>query len=164
MPESPSSPADRQTLPPPIVSRAALGPHPLHPMTVHFPVAALLGLVAVDVAWWFTADPFWSRAGLWLAGVGAAGGWMASSLGLIDLLTVARIREKITAWCHAIIAVMLLSAASLNWLLRYREDDSVSLTAPWLSLLAAVLIGLAAWLGGRLVYEHAVGVDARPNP
>ena len=28
-----------------------------------------------------------------------------------------------------------------------------------ISLLTAVLISLAAFLGGRLVYEHAVGVD-----
>jgi uncharacterized membrane protein len=31
----------------------------------------------------------------------------------------------------------------------------------YLSLLTAVLIGLAAYLGGRLVYEHGVGVDTR---
>ena len=29
-----------------IVSRAAIAGHPLHPMMIHFPVAALLGLVA----------------------------------------------------------------------------------------------------------------------
>jgi uncharacterized membrane protein len=33
---------------------------------------------------------------------------------------------------------------------------------PWglaVSLLTAALIALAGWLGGQLVYEHAVGVD-----
>ncbi|SDL47683.1 DUF2231 domain-containing protein [Pseudomonas indica] len=144
----------------PIVSRAALGGHPLHPMLIHFPVAALIGLVGADCAYLFSGDPFWARAALWLAGVGAGGGWIASSMGLIDLLFVRRIRQKITAWCHAIIAVMMLSLASLNWLLRYREDaDSVEPWGLYLSLLTALLIALASWLGGRLVYEHAVGVD-----
>ena len=64
-----------------------------------------------DGAWWWTQDPFWARAGLWLAGVGAAGGWIASVAGLIDLLTVRRIRRLVTAWGHAIVAVMMLSLA-----------------------------------------------------
>ena len=145
-----------------IVSRAAIAGHPLHPMMIHFPVAALLGLVATDIAYLLLADPFWARASLWLAGVGAFGGWVASMAGLVDLLTVGSIRRKITAWCHAIIAVMMLSLASLNWLLRYAgPEQGMERWAPYLSLLTAALIGLAAYLGGRLVYEHGVGVDTR---
>ena len=75
---------------------------------------------------------------------------------------VQQIRRKVTAWCHAILAVMMLSLASLNWLLRYQGMDRGDGDAMWglyLSLLTAVLISLAAFLGGRLVYEHAVGVD-----
>jgi len=56
----------------------------------------------------------------------------------------------------------MLSLASLNWLLRYQGMDRGDGDAMWglyLSLLTAVLISLAAFLGGRLVYEHAVGVD-----
>lgn len=144
----------------PIVSRAAIAGHPLHPMMIHFPVAALLALVASDFAFLWTDDPFWSRASLWLAGVGAFGGWAASLAGLVDLLTVKRIRQKITAWCHAIIAVMMLSLASLNWVLRYQGPaDSMVLWAFYLSLFTAGLIAIAAYLGGRLVYEQAVGVD-----
>lgn len=144
----------------PIVSRAAIAGHPLHPMMIHFPVAALLGLVASDLAYLWLGDPFWARASLWLVGVGAFGGWIASVAGLVDLLTVTSIRQKITAWCHAIIAVMMLSLASLNWLLRYAgPEQGMESWGLYLSLLTAVLIALAAYLGGRLVYEHGVGVD-----
>lgn len=143
-----------------IMSRAAIAGHPLHPMMIHFPVAALLGLVATDMAYILTGDPFWARASLWLSGVGALGGWVASIAGLVDLLSVPRIREKITAWCHAIIAVMMLSLASLNWLLHYQGPaPGMERWCLYLSLLTAALIALAAYLGGRLVYEHAVGVD-----
>ncbi|MCK8515652.1 DUF2231 domain-containing protein [Methylonatrum kenyense] len=146
--------------PAPIRSRAAINGHPLHPMLIHFPVAALLMLVATDLAYWWTADPFWARAGLWLAGVGALGGWISGAAGLIDLVTVRQVRRLITAWCHSIIAVMLLSLASLNWLLRLGQP--VEAVLPWgllLSLLTAGLMSLAGYLGGQLVYEHAVGVD-----
>ncbi|KJH82713.1 DUF2231 domain-containing protein [Pseudomonas sp. KSR10] len=143
-----------------IHSRAAIAGHPLHPMLIHFPVAALTGLLPVDLAHLWTLDDFWWRAGLWLAGVGALGGWVASIFGLIDLLTVREIRLKITAWCHAILAVMMLSLASLNWLLRFQnKGGGMELWALYLSAVTAALIALAAYLGGRLVYEHAVGVD-----
>lgn len=134
-------------------------------MLIHIPVAALLGLVATDLAWLYTRDPFWMRAGIWLAGVGAGGGWLASAVGLIDLLAVRRIREKISAWAHALAAVMLLSLATCNWLLRFAgEHARQPETALALSLGSAAATGLAAWLGGRLVYEHAVGVAHRILP
>ncbi|MBZ2188341.1 DUF2231 domain-containing protein [Alcanivorax sp. JB21] len=143
-----------------IPSRAAIGGHPLHPMMVHFPVAALLGVLGADIGWFFTGDAFWARMGLWLAGVGAIGGWLASIAGLIDLLTVSAIRRLITGWQHAILAVMMLSIATLNWLLRLMWGEIVIL--PWgmvAGWLTALLIAMAAYLGGRLVYEKAVGVD-----
>ncbi|MGJ7460631.1 DUF2231 domain-containing protein [Halomonas sp. MA07-2] len=141
-----------------IHSRAAVAGHPLHPVMIHFPVAALLGLVASDLGFLVTQDPFWARASLWLAGVGAFGGWVASLAGLIDLVTVKRIRRLITAWSHAMVAVVLLSLASLNWLWRFAGEALL----PWglaLTLATAALIALAGFLGGQLVYEHAVGVD-----
>ena len=101
--------ASRAPAPEPILSNAAIAGHPLHPMLIHFPVAALIALVGSDAAYIYNGDPFWARVGLWLAGVGAIGGWGASIAGLIDLLTVRRIRRLITAWGHALIAVMMFS-------------------------------------------------------
>jgi uncharacterized membrane protein len=145
----------------PILSRAALAGHPLHPMMIHFPVAALIGLVGSDGAYLVSGDPFWARASLWLAGVGALGGWGASVAGLVDLLSVKRIRRLVTGWMHALAAVMMLSMATLNWLLRLGENPG-ALVAPWglaLTLITAAFIAIAAYFGGRLVYEYAVGVD-----
>lgn len=144
----------------PIPSRITVAGHPIHPMLIHFPVAALLALVATDVAYLMTADPFWARASLWLAGTGALGGWGAGMIGLIDLVTVAQIRRLMAAWSHALIAVMALSVATFNWLLRL--GDMQVWLSPWgisLSLLTGVCIALAGVLGGQLVYDHGVGVD-----
>ncbi|MEH6565237.1 MAG: DUF2231 domain-containing protein [Halopseudomonas sp.] len=143
----------------PIISKMAIHGHPLHPMVIHFPVAALLGLIATDVTYAFTGDYFWARAGLWLAGVGVLGGWVSGTIGLLDLLFVKQIRRLVTAWCHAILAVMMLSLATLNWLIRFGQPDA--LIVPWglyLSLLGGLLIAMASLLGGQLVYDHAVGV------
>ncbi len=144
----------------PIHSRMAIGGHPLHPMLIHFPVAALIGLTATDLGYFFTGDSFWARAGIWLAGVGTVGGWCSGMVGMLDLVLVRRIRRLISAWCHAIFAVMLLSLASLNWLLRIQGAETAIL--PWglyLSGLTTALIAVTSFLGGKLVYEYAVGVD-----
>lgn len=150
---------------PPIMSRVSIGGHPVHPMFVHFPLAFLLGVVATDAAYLYSGDAFWARAGLWLAGMGALGGWLASLVGLIDLLTVPRIRRLIAASSHAVFAVMMLSVASLNWLLRF--SGSPLDIFPWglyLSLLTTVLIMLTSITGGYLVYEYGVGVHLEPVP
>lgn len=146
----------------PIHSRAAIGGHPLHPMMIHFPVAALIALIGADLGYLFSGDPFWARAGLWLAGVGAFGGWIASVMGAIDLFTVREVRQLITAWCHSLLAIMMLSLASLNWVLRFEAAEAAEAIYPWglyVSLLTGALIAVTGVLGGQLVYEHAVGVN-----
>lgn len=144
----------------PINSQIKVFGHPIHPGLIHFPVAALLGLIASDLAFLFTDDPFWARASLWLAGVGAIGGWIASMAGLMDMLLVSQIRRLITGWCHAMLAVMLLSLTTFNWMLRL--PDAAAQIIPqglYLSLLSGLLIIATGYLGGRLVYEYAVGVN-----
>lgn len=144
----------------PIRSRAAVRGHPVHPSLIHFPIAALLMLVGSDLGYWITGDPFWARASLWLAGVGTLVGALSGLAGSIDLITVARIRRLVTAWAHGLLAIMMLSLAAFNLLLRL--DDPVAHLLPWglyISLLTAALIQITGALGAQLVYEYAIGVD-----
>lgn len=126
---------------------------------IHFPVAALLGVIGTDLGYLYSGDPFWARTGLWLAGVGAFGGWIASVAGAIDLFTVREVRRMITAWCHAILAIMMLALASLNWLQRFEAAEAIYPWGLYVSLLTGVLILVTGAFGGQLVYEHAVGVN-----
>lgn len=143
----------------PIKSRVAIAGHPLHPLVVHFPVAMLTAVLGADLGYWLTHDPFWQRAGLWLAGVGTVSGWFAALLGTADWLATPRIRRLVSAAAHGVMAVMMLSIATLSWLARLpplRPDEMLLPTA--LSALGAALLAVAGFLGGRLVYEQAVGV------
>lgn len=142
------------------LSRMSFSGHPIHPMLIHLPLASLIMVVGSDVAYIMTGDPFWARASLWLLGVGAFGGWGAALAGLVDLVTVPGVRRLITGWCHSIIAVMLLSFATFNWLIRVADPEQYLL--PWgiyLSCLGAVLTAVAGILGGQLVYDHGIAVD-----
>ena len=54
---------------------------------------------------------------------------------------------------------MLLAVGAINWLYRIRAPiDAILYEGIYLSLLGAGLVGMAGWLGGKLVFEHQVGV------
>lgn len=137
----------------------ALGSHPLHPMVVPFPIAFLITALATDLAFLITGDDFWPRLSLWLLGGGTFMGVVAGLIGAAELLIIPSIRRRAAAWSHFVVAVMLLSVAFLNWFMRW--SDPVAAIFPWglgLSFLGLLLVSVAGWLGGKLVFEERVGV------
>ncbi|MEI2416837.1 DUF2231 domain-containing protein [Orrella sp. JC864] len=133
--------------------------HPMHPMLVTFPIAFLLGALASDAAYWFLQDGFWARASLWLVGAGTVMGILAGIAGTVELLAVAGIRRRAVSWSHFVAAVMLLAVGFINWVLRLPHGEpTVTLLNLYLSALGAGLVAIAGWLGGKLVFEHQVGI------
>ena len=138
----------------------AIAGHPVHAMLISFPVAFLMGGLASDLAYWWTGDPFWARASLWIIGAGFAMGTFASIAGTLDFLLVKEIRRHVTSWSHFIAAVMLVSLAAANWWLRVPDPEATLL--PWglfLSAVTAISISTVGWYGGKLVFHHNVGTD-----
>lgn len=132
--------------------------HPLHAQTVHFPIVLVFATLGVDVFYWYSADEFWLRAGLWTSGSAFFSGLAAGLFGTAELLLVKGIRIRITAWTHAVAAVTLIAIAGTNWGVRLIDIEQTLPHGLMLSILAAIFTGLAGWYGGNLVYEHGVGV------
>ena len=148
-----------KALPVGTTSQVAVARHPLHPMLVTFPIAFYIGALGADAAFWFTGDDFWARGGLWLLGAATLMGILAGIAGTVELLWVPDIRHRAAAWSHFVVAVMLLSVGAINWLFRLREPiDAILPQGFFLSALGAALVGMAGWLGGKLVFEHQVGI------
>ncbi len=139
-------------------STVAVAGHPLHAMSVHFPIALTIATLGADVFYWWSGDAFWLRAGLWSAGFAFATGVAAGLVGTAELLLVPGIRSRVASWAHAVAAIMLLSVAGLNWGLRLQAPEAVLPHGLLLSLLAAGLTGLAGWHGGKLIFHHGVGL------
>ncbi|MCG6118556.1 MAG: DUF2231 domain-containing protein [Aquimonas sp.] len=140
-------------------SRVAIAGHPIHAMMVAFPIAFLTSLVATDLAWVLTGDGFWLRLSLWLVGSGAVMGAAAGVAGALELLMIPGVRRRGVSWSHFVAAVMLISVAFINWFLRLAGNEA--LIVPWalsLTVLGALLVALAGWLGGSLVFDHRIGV------
>jgi uncharacterized membrane protein len=142
-----------------ISSVVALAGHPIHAMLVSFPIALVMATLGCDMFFWWGADPFWLRAGLWSAGFAFWLGVLASVAGLAELLLVKGIRIRSASWNHAVAAMMLLSVAGTNWGLRISADPAAVVLPQGLllSALAAVFVGLAGWHGGKLVFHHGIG-------
>jgi len=140
-------------------SRVAIAGHPIHVMLVTFPIALVSATLGADIFWWLTADPFFARVGLWTSGWGFGMGVLASLAGAAELLAGRGMRTKPESWSHAVLALMLLSLAGANWVIRFEDPETAIL--PWgifLSLIAMMFVGLTGWQGGKLVFEHQIGV------
>lgn len=142
----------------PVASTVAVAGHPLHAMSVHFPIALVIATLGCDVFYWWSGDAFWLRAGLWSAGIAFFAGVGAGLVGTAELLLVSGIRIRVASWTHAVAAMMLIATAGTNWGLRLTDPDAVLPQGLMLSVLASVFTGLAGWHGGKLVFDHGIGL------
>ena len=139
-------------------SLVAISGHPLHAMSVHFPIAFVFATLGIDVLYWWTGDPFWLRVGLWSSGGAFFLGMAAGAVGTAELLLVPGIRARVASWAHAIAAVTLIAVMGANWGVRVTSVFDVLPQGLFLSGLSAVLTGIAGWHGGKLIFDHGVGL------
>lgn len=152
---SPMETADRE----PLGSKVAIAGHPVHAMMVTFPIALVVATLGCDVFYWWTADPFFARAALWASGFAFALGVLAGLVGTVELIGVRGIRHRGESWSHAVAAMLMLAVVGSNWGLRLGGGDAA--VFPWgffLSVLGFVFVGVAGWHGGKLVFEHQIGI------
>jgi uncharacterized membrane protein len=128
-------------------------------MLVTFPIALVSATFGGDVLYWLSADPFFARVSLWTSGWGFAMGVLAGLAGVAELLAGRGIRRRPESWTHAVAAMMLLATAAANWGLRLTDPQGAVL--PWGLVLSAgglLFVGVAGWQGGKLVFEHQIGI------
>jgi uncharacterized membrane protein len=141
-----------------IASTVAVAGHPIHAMSVHFPIALVFAVLGCDIFYWWTGDPFWVRVSIWAAGFAFATGVAAGIVGTLELLLVPGIRMRVASWTHAVAAMTLIAIAGTNWGLRLIEPSAILPHGLLLSVLASIFTGLAGWHGGKLVFDHGVGL------
>lgn len=139
--------------------------HPLHPALVHFPVACWSLATAADLASLYFGEPAWRLAGTLLA-IGLIMALPAILAGFFELTRIADgSRALRDAYLHmsAMSSAFLLYAVSL-----FARLDHTTLLAPGAmaiacSLIGFVCLGVGGWLGGKLVYQHGIGVAPRQS-
>jgi uncharacterized membrane protein len=144
-------------------SAVAVVGHPIHVMMVHFPIAFVLATLGVDIFYWWSGDPFWLRVSLWSTGIAFWTGVAASIAGTAEILLVRGIRAQEASWSHGVAALTLVAILGANWGLRLIDPTSVLPHGLTLSLLGAVMTGFAGWHGGKLVFDHGIGILVSPK-
>lgn len=139
-------------------SMIAVAGHPLHAMMVHFPIAFIIATLGIDIFYWWSADPFWVQVGTWSAGAAFAFGVLAATAGTLELLAVPGIRVRVASWNHAVAAMVLLAIAGANAGLRINHPELILPAGLMLSVLASMATAFASWHGGKLVFDHGVGL------
>ena len=134
--------------------------HPIHAMSVAFPVALTFCTFGADALYWWSGELFWARAAVWAAGTAFLFGLAAGATGTAELLLVPGIRARAPARTHFVIAVMLLSLLGLNW--GYRMQGYEAAILPYGILLSGVnvlVVMVTGWHGGKLVFDYRLGTS-----
>jgi uncharacterized membrane protein len=135
---------------------------PIHPMLIHFPIAFTIGALALDALSLLIGLRSGPIAATWLV-VGALAGFVGAAIaGLADRSAMpkdAKVRRVATR--HALVQVVAAAVVALNLAVRWSDRGVFEAEAAWivLDVIGALLVGMGADLGGRMVY----GMGWRPG-
>jgi uncharacterized membrane protein len=135
--------------------------HPLHPALVHFPIACWSLATVADVASLTLGKPAWMLSGVLLA-IGTVAALAAMATGFIELLKVDADHPATADLNRHMLLVMAAwsaYAASLFLRLDGRALGQPDAFALGLSFIGFVVLCVAGWFGGKLVYGYGLGVD-----
>ena len=140
-------------------ANASVFGHPLHPMLVPIPVAALVGAAITDWLFLGFGGQFWPTASYWLLIVGLVVGAAAGVTGIIDFMSVERARSMGIAWAHAIGNIAAIALVLVNVLIRRDNPADPPMQAILLSSIVFAVLLVTAWLGGEMTFRHGIGVS-----
>ncbi|MCB9101980.1 MAG: DUF2231 domain-containing protein [Anaerolineales bacterium] len=136
--------------------------HPLHSMTVHFPIAFYILGVLLTGVWLWRGQTDFERLAYWSFILSWAATLLATLFGLIDQSRLALDdprRGNVNAHITAGVALLILNGLVIY--LRFRWPDVLTRYRwPYLGLMALGLVAVltTAWLGAELVYRHQIGI------
>ena len=150
-------------------TRASFAGEPIHPMFVHYPIALWTTSVVTDVIFYFHRNTSLILISKFLIAAGIVGAILAAIPGLIDWLTITEPAAKKTGTLHLVLNVSALLLFGLSLYLRMKNYGAAAvghhLQVPFVVSLAGLIdMTIAASLGGKLVYQHRMGVTETTNP
>ncbi|MGZ5425583.1 MAG: DUF2231 domain-containing protein [Thermoanaerobaculia bacterium] len=149
-------------------SRAAIGNHPIHPALVPLPIGAFFLLLVGDIAHASTGADFWYHFGDACLSVGILAALVAALFGFIDYFKVNMSMSGFRiARIHMILNLTGVVLYAFNWYLR--RNNGALHTDRWnlafgLEVVTFLALGISGWLGGKLAFEHKVGVVENADP
>jgi uncharacterized membrane protein len=132
---------------------ASIAGHPIHPMLVAIPIGLWIFSLVCDLVHLSGAvGQNWNVVAMYTLAGGIAGALLAAVPGFIDMLSLSGPIKR-TALVHMSINLTVVALYAVNFWLRLGGATLV-----WLSVLGLGLLVISGWLGGKMVFEHGVGV------
>jgi len=137
---------------------ASIAGHPIHPMLVTIPIGLwIFSLVCDLIHVGGNANPVWTTVAFYTMCGGIVGALLAAVPGLIDLVSLPA-GPRSTALTHMGINLTVVALFVVNaWMRSGAPDKPGNLV--WLSLVSVLLLAVSGWLGGKMVFEHGIGVN-----
>jgi uncharacterized membrane protein len=145
-------------------TRASFAGEPIHPMFVHYPIALWTTSVITDVIFYFCRNTSLVLISKFLIAAGIVGAILAAIFGLIDWTGITDTAAKKVGNLHLVLNVsaLILFSASLYFRMKNYGAPLVGfhLKVPFVISVAGWLdMAIAASFGGKLVYQHRMGVN-----
>lgn len=142
-------------------SRAHVKSHPIHPILVAFPIAFFVGTFIFDILGIIYDDESLYAVSLYMQVCGIIGALLAAIPGAVDYFKTVppRSSAKKRATKHALLNIINLVLFVVSWILKGGNINPYIILIP--EIIGIVLLGIAGWLGGTLVYRNQIGVDPR---
>jgi uncharacterized membrane protein/nitrite reductase/ring-hydroxylating ferredoxin subunit len=136
--------------------------HPLHPILVVFPIAFFFGTFIFDVLGLIIHNDIFYSVAYYMQISGIIGALAAAIPGIIDFLKTVppKSSAKKRASQHGILNVTNVIVFFIAWLLKENNNNSIHLILI-LEFVGLILLSIAGWMGGTLVYRNQIGVDPR---
>jgi uncharacterized membrane protein len=149
------------------LSHGKLLGHPIHVMTIHFPIALFPASFIFDLIAYLKNDPSLALSGFYCMAGGLAGAYLASVFGTIDLMNLPDnkvVRNK--AIIHASVNFTGILVYTGLIAFRFKNYPDIQVEPLWGIITNGILILFilfAAHLGGDLILKHRVGAIEDKN-
>lgn len=142
--------------------------HPIHPLLVPLPIGLWVFSFVCDLIYRFMSnDTIWDTMAFYTMAGGIVGALAAAVPGLLDFLSIEDPAPRRIAVAHLTVNLTTVGLYAINLWIRTTTPPDAGIPI-LLSALGIVLLGVAGWLGGELVFRHGVAVSAesrgRPEP
>jgi len=145
---------------------ASIAGHPIHPMLVPIAIGGFLLSFVFDIVCLATGQtgPWLTVAYYTMVG-GIVGALCAAVFGAVDLFSLPPGHTKNVGFTHMGLNLVVVALFICNAWIRHGSPEGNAGGAPFLMSIAGIaLLVVSGWLGGKLVYEGAVGVSGGAEP
>jgi uncharacterized membrane protein/nitrite reductase/ring-hydroxylating ferredoxin subunit len=143
-------------------STAQIKGHPIHPILICFPIAFFIGTLVFDLIGHLHNDDRFRIVGYYLNIAGIIGALLAAVPGIIDYFATVppESSAKKRAATHGLINITNVVVFVIAWMLK-RNGATKEVVILVLETAGVILLFIAGWMGGTLVYRNQIGVDLR---